>query len=124
MIRDLPKRQRLTALRGDLWQAEDMSDVFLRGKANVVFGRPGVAIARDEVVDGKRLTRIQADRGVIDAKRPGLSVVRIKVDNDEYGVAGYRVDFRVRDELLVVDVVEANVAQLLQRRILLPNMIK
>ena len=94
---------------------QDVGGLPVRVQFQVVELAPVVARARELVCDGEPLVPVQSEDREVECRRPDLGAVAGEVDHDQDGVRRPGVGLREADQVRVVDRVEVQRAQLLQR---------
>ena len=102
-------------MRVSLRQHEQMGDVAHWFESHEVAVGPVIGGAGNGIVDGVDVTVGPADRFHIYGNGGFLGIARIQVDHGQDHVARRRICLGVGNDFFVIDVVEFEVAQLLQR---------
>lgn len=98
---------------GDRWQRDEVGDRVGGVEPDVVGLRPLISLAADLVVHHRAVVPFPADGGQIQRQRALFGCEGVQVDHHQYRVTGRGVDLRIREQIVVVDVVEVQTSQLL-----------
>src|SRR6185312_12599675 len=100
----------------DLMKTEDGDGIAFRHQLLMLAGAgPGPAVSLQEIVEQVGLVRCQAEQRQRHLDHAILDMMRIEIDDDEYGIRPVVAALAVEQHLIILGGREAQIAQVMQR---------
>lgn len=108
----------------NLRQVEDVRYGLGWIEPHVVGLTPAVLLTGELITYPKSLVPVEAERGQVNPECAVLGAERVEVHDDQNRVTGDRIELGVREQRVILDMVEGDVAQLVQSGVQSPDFVE